>query len=119
MKVIKRDGRLQDFNRIKIRTSIENAGMDAAIKLTVAESELISKDVEKILLEIRKEDGITSFLEISAAVRIALIKFGYRKIATEYEESNKNAFLTVDSEGKEDIEVKKEDSEKTQIFNKI
>lgn len=90
MKVIKKNGSLQDFDLEKIKTSIRNTAMDIGVILSNKDVELIASDIHRIIKEIREEDGKTSYLEIRAAVRNELIHFGFLNVANQYDEVNTN-----------------------------
>ena len=118
MKVIKRDGRLQDFELSKITTAIDNSAKDAGLTLTRSELNLLANDVESILFSLRGNDGLTSFLEISAILRAVLIKFKYDNIAKEFETSNKNQIISYTKIKADYLEKRNINSEKTQLFSK-
>ncbi len=82
MKVIKKNGRLVDFDSHKIKTTIENAASDNNILINSREIELIILDVEDILNSFARDT--TSSYEIRAIVIDALIKYGYKSIAKSY-----------------------------------
>ncbi|MCF0148784.1 MAG: hypothetical protein HUJ77_10370 [Clostridium sp.] len=68
MKIIKNDGRLEDFDSSKIKTSIENAASDAGSVLNSSDLRILASDVEKILRDIRKDSLVTSSYEVTGAV---------------------------------------------------
>lgn len=133
MRVIKKDGRIEEFDLNKIKTSINNSARDAQINLNEGELRLISQDVERILMRIRGDEGLTSFLEISAALLRTLNTFGYGAISKTYEKSGNNFnFYTnkeytnsfekkeeVKEEVKEQVKNSNDDEDKTQLFRKF
>ena len=54
MKVIKRDGRLQEFDLSKIKTSIDRASEDAEQPLNESDIENLAKSIEKSLKNYQK-----------------------------------------------------------------
>lgn len=55
MKVIKRDGRLQEFDLNKIKTSIDRASDDARQPLNESDIEILARGIEKGLKNYQKE----------------------------------------------------------------
>jgi len=89
LKVVKRDGRIVDFNPDRIRTSVANSARDSGIQITDKELQLISSSVEKTIKRVRGEDGITSTYEIRGVVVRALKDMGYRNIAKDFYDHSK------------------------------
>lgn len=84
MKVIKKSGRTVDFRLDKIETSIRNSGLDIRAQLSEHDVLTMAKDVQKMLLNMRGPDGLTSVYEIRALVVIAVKDYGYEKVARHY-----------------------------------
>ncbi len=89
LRVLKRDGRMLDFQKINVKTSVANSAGDSGIQLTEKELELIAKTVEKTIKEVRGEDGVTSTYEIRGVVVRALKEMGYKNVAKDYYEGEK------------------------------
>lgn len=84
LKVIKRDGRVIDFNEENVKTSIANSASDVGIQITKKELELIAHAVQKTLIKMRGVDGVTSTFEIRNVIIRELNEFGYKAIATDF-----------------------------------
>lgn len=84
LKVIKRDGRVIDFNAENIITSIANSASDSNIQITKKELDLIAHAVEKAIIKTRGIDGVTSTFEIRNVIVRELNEFGYKAIATDF-----------------------------------
>lgn len=89
LKVIKRDGRVIDFNEENIKTSIANSASDSDIQITKKELELIAHAVEKTIIKMRGADGVTSTFEIRNVIVRELNEFGYKGIASDFERQEK------------------------------
>lgn len=89
LRVVKRDGRIIDFKKSNVMTSVANSARDSQIQLTEKELELIAKAVEKTIVEVRGEDGVTSTYEIRGVVVRALKEMGYKNIAKDFYEGEK------------------------------
>jgi transcriptional regulator NrdR family protein len=89
LKVIKRDGRVIDFNEENIKTSIANSASDSDIQITKKELELIAHAVEKTIIKMRGVDGVTSTFEIRNVIVRELNEFGYKGIARDFERQEK------------------------------
>jgi len=87
MKVIKRDGRLQEFDLSKIKTSIDRASDDARQPLNESDIENLARSIEKSLKNYQKEkihsDIIQNF------VLRELEKQGFGIVAKYYSEGKK------------------------------
>ena len=68
MMVIKKDGRLDEFNLQKIVTSILNATNSSKEMLNESDIKIIAGDIEKLLIKIRGEYANTSSYEIIGIV---------------------------------------------------
>lgn len=84
LKVIKRDGRVIDFNEENVKTSIANSASDVGIQITKKELELIAHAVQKTLIKMRGVDGVTSTFEIRNVIIRELNEFGYKAIAADF-----------------------------------
>ncbi|MBZ9688139.1 ATPase [Clostridium estertheticum] len=82
MKVIKRDGRLQEFDLSRIRTSIDRASDDANQPLNESDIENLAKSIEKGLKNYQK-DSIHSDI-IQKFVLRELEKQGFKIVAEYY-----------------------------------
>jgi len=89
LKVIKRDGRVIDFNEENIKTSIANSASDVDIQITKKELELIAHAVQKSIIKMRGIDGVTSTFEIRNVIVKELNEFGYKAIANDFTNQEK------------------------------
>lgn len=89
LKVVKRDGRIIDFDLERIKVSVANSARDSEIQVTEKELVLISHQVEKTIRKVRGEEGITSTYEIRGVVVRVLKEMGYRNIAKDFYEGEK------------------------------
>src|SRR5690554_5461823 len=89
LKVVKRDGRIVDFDPDRIKTSVANSARDSEIQITEKELKLIANSVEKTIKRVRGEEGITSTYEIRGVVVRSLKDMGYRNIAKDFYEHSK------------------------------
>ena len=81
LKVIKKDGRIEEFISEKIKTSISNCGNDVNLHLNQKELDLIAKEVEDIIIKIRGNDSKTSTYEIRGVVTRVFRDMGYSKVS--------------------------------------
>lgn len=78
MKVIKKDGRLQDFDEKKIRTSIENASRDIqGVSFNESDINIIVEDIKKKLMQIRRDESPSSTYEIIGVLTEVLSVDGF------------------------------------------
>lgn len=78
MKVIKKDGRLQDFDEKKIRTSIENASRDIqGVSFNESDINIIVEDIKKKLMQIRRDESPSSTYEIIGVLTEVLSEDGF------------------------------------------
>lgn len=84
MKVIKKDGRIQSFDIIKVRSSILSASIDSNTIINESDLKIVSNRVVKVLNSIREENGITSTYEIFAVIIDSLNKYRFKDIASAY-----------------------------------
>lgn len=81
MMIIKKDGRLQEYDEKKIHTSIENASKDVqGMSFNESDIRIIVKDITKKLTQIRKDDSPSSTYEIRGVLVEVLIKDGFGEI---------------------------------------
>lgn len=88
MKLIKKSGKIVDFNPDKIKTSIENTADDIGICINSHEIEMIVKDIEEVLLNFLRDENPTSSYEVRSLVIDSLSKFGYKNMAKSYALNN-------------------------------
>ena len=84
MRVIKKGGRIQSLDIIKIRSSILGASIDSNTIINEADLTVLSSRVLKVLQCIRGDDGITSTYEVFAVIIETLNKDGFNDIAMSY-----------------------------------
>ena len=83
--IIKKDGRLQDFDENKIKTSIGNAAKSISqAPLNEADIKIISADVVNTIRSIRKNNDNTSSYEIIGVIVDTLKKDGFREVIKEF-----------------------------------
>lgn len=82
MKVIKRDGRLEDFALTKIKTSIERASDDAQQPFNVSDISNLAMGIEAGIKKLQK-DTITSDI-IQNFVLSELVKEGFEIVSKYY-----------------------------------
>ncbi|WP_461207702.1 ATP cone domain-containing protein [Clostridium sp. DL1XJH146] len=84
MKVIKRDGRIEEFNSSKINTSIMRASDDAKEPFNSADIEVVSENVIKALGE---KDEVAVY-EIHMTILSQLKKCGFSKTAESFDKAS-------------------------------
>ncbi len=84
MDVIKRDGRLQELDVTKIKTSILNSSLDSNRIINESDLKILTNGVVKKLNSLRGEAGMTSSYEILAIVISILKSEGFTEIASAY-----------------------------------
>ena len=85
MKVIKKDGRIQEFNKDKIYTSIYNASRNSSSGiLNESDAKIVIEDIDKKLKSIRKDDELTSIYEIIGVIVSVLKKDGFTELLKTY-----------------------------------
>lgn len=85
MKVIKKDGRIQEFNKEKIYTSIYNASKNSSSGiLNESDAKIIIEDIDKKLKSIRKDDELTSIYEIIGVIVSILKEDGFTELLKTY-----------------------------------
>ena len=89
MNIIKKDGRLEEFNIKKVKTSIENAARDSGAMVNESDLNILVNDVEKVLLKIRKDSLVTSSYEVIGTIFEILKRDGFNSILRAYVEFDK------------------------------
>ncbi|MBD7913577.1 hypothetical protein H9660_00300 [Clostridium sp. Sa3CUN1] len=89
MKIIKKDGRIEIFDRNKIKTSIENAASDSESMLNESDLNIIISDITKMLEKTRKDSLITSSYEVIGVIFNILKANGFSKLLKSYIEFDK------------------------------
>lgn len=89
MKIVKKDGRLEEFNSKKIKTSIENSANDCDTVLNESDLKILVSDVEKTLINIRKDSLVTSSYEVIGAIFEVLKRDGFNNVLKAYIEFDK------------------------------
>jgi transcriptional repressor NrdR len=89
MKIVKKDGRLEEFDVRKIKTSIENAANDCDAVLNESDLKILVSDVENTLKNIRKDSFVTSSYEVIGVIFDVLKKDGFNKVIKAYVEFDK------------------------------
>ena len=84
MKIIKKDGRLEDFNIGKIKTSIENAGRDSETILNESDIKILLEDIQKVLNLIKVNRDTTSSYEVIGIILDILRKDGFNNVLKSY-----------------------------------
>lgn len=89
MEIVKKDGRLEEFDVRKIKTSIENAASDCDTVLNESDLKILVSDVENTLITIRKDSFVTSSYEVIGVVFDVLKRDGFNKVIKAYVEFDK------------------------------
>lgn len=85
MMIIKKDGRLQEFDQNKISTSIGNAAKSVSeMSLNSSDINVIALDVIKKIKDIRKDGTNTSSYEVIGVIADILEKDGFANILREF-----------------------------------
>lgn len=84
MNIIKKDGRLEQFNLKKVKTSIENSANEVGIILNESDLSILVKDVETKLLNIRGKELNTSSYEVIGVVFSILKRDGFKEVLKSY-----------------------------------
>lgn len=82
MDLIKKDGRIQEFDMSKIKQSILNSANEIDEPLTNSDLKVIESEIINILKVLNREN--TSSYEIFAIIFNALNKLGFSKISKAY-----------------------------------
>ncbi|MDU5111583.1 MAG: ATP cone domain-containing protein, partial [Clostridium sp.] len=83
------DGRIEEFNIKKVKTSIENAARDSESMLNESDLNIITSDIENTLLKIRKDTLITSSYEVIGVIFEILKRDGFNGVLKSYVEFGK------------------------------
>ncbi|MFD3156663.1 ATP cone domain-containing protein [Haloimpatiens sp. FM7330] len=83
MKVVKKDGRIENFDISKVMTTIARASDDANTPLTSSDVENLSEDVRDNIVTNYKDP--VHVIQIRDAVIRELQKLGFRSIASVYD----------------------------------
>ncbi len=89
MKIIKKDRRVENFSIDKLSTSLLNAAKDLDLILNESDICVISNDVEKVIRDIRGEDGVTSSYEVIGVVIRTLNNERFTEVVKAYTEYKK------------------------------
>ena len=84
MKVVKKDGRLQELDQSKIEVSILNATRGQKALLNESDARIISEDVIRCIKEFRGEEYNTSSYEITGVVISTLDRDGFDDVISSY-----------------------------------
>lgn len=84
MKLMKKSGKIVDFDPSKIITSIENSANDIEISLNSRDVELLLEDITDSLKLLAREDNYSSSYEVRSLIVDVLTKNGYKNIAKAY-----------------------------------
>ena len=84
MKVIKKDGRLQELDQSKIEVSILNATRGQKALLNESDAKIIAEDVVSWIKEFRGEEYNTSSYEITGVVISILDRDGFDDVISSY-----------------------------------
>lgn len=85
MKVIKKDGRIQEFDSGKILTSIVNASHDVKdATLNESDIKIIVNDIKNKLASLRKDGSPTSSYEVIGVISEILVKDGFTNVLREF-----------------------------------
>lgn len=86
MKIIKKSGIEEEFNLLKIRSSVSNASNEINMLLTDSDLNIITKEVMSILVILNRET--TSSYEVFAIVLNVLNKLKFKAICSAYLKGN-------------------------------
>ena len=84
MKVIKRDGRLQELDIEKIKISILSATNESKELLNESDVKILVEDIDSKIKEVRKDGENTSSYEISGIAISILKRDGFSDIVEKY-----------------------------------
>ena len=84
MKVIKRDGRLQELDLEKIKISILSATNESKELLNESDVKILVEDINSKIKEVRKDGENTSSSEISGIAISILKRDGFSDIVEKY-----------------------------------
>lgn len=84
MKVIKKDGRLQELDPSKIKLSILNSTIEEKTLLNESDVKIIVEDVVRCIKKFRGEEYNTSSYEITGVVISILSRDGFDDVISSY-----------------------------------
>lgn len=85
MNIIKKDGRVQEFNEKKIYTSILNAATDIRkSELNESDLKVLVSSIIKKINEIRKDGTPTSSYEVKGVIVNVLLRDGFAEVFKSY-----------------------------------
>lgn len=84
MMVIKKDGKLQDLNPDKIKTSILNSASETVAIVNESDIKILVSDVVETIKNIRGENGNTSSYEITGILIDILRRDGFNNVVETY-----------------------------------
>ncbi|MGL5379863.1 ATP cone domain-containing protein [Clostridium sp.] len=84
MKIIKKDGRVEEFNINKIKTSIDNAAKDVQVYLNESDLDILTRDVVGSLKSIKRNEIITSSYEVMGVIFTILKRDGFNSVLKSY-----------------------------------
>lgn len=89
MKIIKKDGRIEEFKIEKLSTSLSNAANDLNLTLNKSDIKIITQDVEKTIKSIRLNNEATSSYEVVGVLISSLKNEKFSEILKAYIEYKK------------------------------
>lgn len=84
MRIIKKDGRIEEFNINKIKTSIDNAAKDVDVLLNESDLDILIKDVENTLKSMKRSEIVTSSYEVIGVIFTVLKRDGFNSVLKSY-----------------------------------
>ena len=84
MKVIKRNGRFEDFQIEKLERSIKNSASDISIVLNNSDIKLLCNEIKKELSVTCKDNNVTSSYEIVGVTVSVLKNNNFAKVINSY-----------------------------------
>lgn len=84
MQIIKKDGRLEEFNSTKIKTSIENSASEVGVVLNESDLIILVQDIEAKLFKTREKELVTSSYEVIGVVFSVLKRDGFKAVLKSY-----------------------------------
>ncbi|MBE6049973.1 MAG: hypothetical protein E7214_04730 [Clostridium sp.] len=85
MNVIKKDGRIQEFDEKKINISLMSSTSSVnGGKLNESDISILVSDITRTINEIRKDGSSTSSYEVIGVVSSVLIRDGFKEILKSY-----------------------------------
>lgn len=88
MKIIKRNGTLEQFNLSKIRTSIENSAYDCSYSLNESDINLLQKSINERINSLHIPGRCCSSLEVRIIIYEELKRNNFVKVAHSYLDTN-------------------------------